>query len=362
MGSDLLKAELKELQREYKEILTSASRDIFKAGSSFAVIDEINVFWHRNKKLVHYILKNICDSYKAYVFTGATILDMEDFEHYPFITLGKYHFWDDPIYKYATIVGKTENVAFDKKIREQITATISDNIKILDNAEDIIYILPIRLLSEVDTKIIQEAGMQAFLSLFNRKIDFEEYQKCFNTIKDIRKGLSPDIEKSLIFSQEDDDNLDLETRFNNFKMMNTLPLPSNATDAQVFWCCIYGYFTQALDIILMCAEYQLIPYIRFDVTFKYILSLSANFKDSQEVKDMIFKCAIAYVLYKTFDKETVKNVNFQEFYQSILQYDFEGKLFYELQCEDVTLSNPSVAKTVSIIEKNFEYFFSKFKK
>ncbi|WP_378955751.1 hypothetical protein [Pelosinus sp. sgz500959] len=361
MGNDLLKDELKELQLAYKEILISASENIFKDGSA-AVIDEINVFWHRNKKLVHCILKNLCDSYQAYVFTGATILDMADFEHYPFVTLGKYHFWDDPIYKYAALIGKTKNASFDKKIREQIIATINDNIKILNEAADIIYILPIRLLSEVDAQMVHDAGIKAFLSLFKEKIDFEHYQKYFNTIEDIKNGLCPGVDKSLIFSSDDDNTLDLETRFNNYKKTNALPLPPTASDAEVFWFSIYANMRQAFDTILMCAEYQLIPYIRFDVAYTYILSLSVNFGDNKEIKDMIFKCAIAHVIYRTFDKEKVKNLDFREYYHSIQKYDLEHNLFLDLEDENITFSNPSIVKIVNIIEKNFESFFYYIKK
>ena len=360
MGTDLLKDELKELQIAYKEILERASKDIFKDDSA-AVIDEINVFWHRNKKLVHCILKNLCDSYRAYVFTGAIILDIADFEHYPFVTLGKYHFWDDPVYKYAALLGKTKSTSFDKKMREQIIETINDNIRILSEAADIIYILPIRLLSEIDAQMVHDAGIQAFLSLFKEKFDFEHYQKHFNTIEDIKNGLSRGVDKSLIFSADDDNTLDLETRFSNYKKTNILPLPPTASDAEVFWFSIYANMSQAFDTILMCVEYQLIPYIRYDVAFKYIISLSENFGDNQEIKDMIFKCAVAHVIYQTFDKEKIKKFDFREYYQSIQRYDFENNLFSDLKCEDITFSNPSIGKTVNIIEKNFGRFFSEFK-
>ena len=360
MGNALLKDELKDLQAEYKKILERASREIFKDNSS-AVIDEINLFWHRNKKLVRCILRNLCCPYHAYVFTGATILDMSDLEHFPFVTLGKYHFFDDPISKYATVVKKAKSSAFTKQLQEQTVATIHDNIDILNQAEDIICILPIRLLSEVDEQLTHKAAMQAFFSLFKEKCNFKDYRRRFTTIEDIRNGLSPNAEKSIIFSQDDDNTLDLETRFKTYKETTTLPLPITATDADVFWLCMYSYFLQAFDIILMCTEYQLIPYVRFDVTFKYILGLSANLGDSQEIKDMIFKCAVAYVLYKTFDKENFIGLDFKEYYNSIQLYDFEGNLFSDLRREDITFSNPSVAMTTKIIERNFERFFSKFK-
>ena len=182
MENDLLIYELKELQIAYKAILQQASIDIFRVNSG-SVIDEINVFWQRNKKLVKCILKNISSPYRAYVFTGATILDMEDFEHYPLVTLGKYHFRDDPICQFSVIDGKAENTVFNEEIREQIVAIIDDNIKILDEAVEIIYILPISFLSEVDNETVHKAGMQVFLSLFTQTSHIK------NTLKRCCKGL-----------------------------------------------------------------------------------------------------------------------------------------------------------------------------
>lgn len=361
MGNDLLKDELKDLQSEYKKILERASKDIFKNNST-AVVDEINVFWYRNRKIVQCVLRNLCSPYHAYVFTGATILDMADYEHYPFVTLGKCHFFDDPISKYATIVEKTKKTVFTKQLQEQTLATINDNLVILEQAEDIIYILPIRLLSEFDNQFAHKAAMQAFLSLFKEKFVFEDYRKRFKTIEDIIGGLSPHMGSGIIFSKEDDTTLDLKTRFNNYKNTNSLPLPVNASDAEIFWFCLYAFFSQAFDIIFMCAEYQLIPYVRFDVTFKYILSLSANFEDSQEIKDMIFKCAIAHILYRTFDKEKFASFNFREYYHSVQLCDFESNLFYDLRRENITFPNPSLAKIAGIIEKNFDRLFSELKK
>jgi len=49
---------------------------------------------------------------------------------------------------------------------------------------------------------------KAFLNLFNETISFEEYIKKFQTIQDISSGLRPGIQRSIIFAEED--NPDLE--------------------------------------------------------------------------------------------------------------------------------------------------------
>ena len=341
MEFHLLKEELKELQIRYRDVLLKAKDNIFKV-DSVAVIDEINVFWRKNKKLVEFALRNFVPPYDAYAFTAATILDVEDFEHYPFVSLGKFHIWDDPIYKYANIVGKTSNLDFNEKMREQVIATITDNLKILDMAEEIIYILPIRYLSSDTGRLAYKAGMQAFLSLFDKEYSFEEYRKTFSSIEDVKASLRSGIEQSIIFTEDEDTSVAFEIRFAKYKDTTTLPLSKDACDAEIFWFAIFSYITQALDILLMCTEYQLNPYIRFDIAFKYMLILSSNFKDQKEIQNMIFKGVVAHILHRAFNKEKVKYLDFKRYYNIIQESDFDTRLFSQLEQQGVTIDNPKV--------------------
>ncbi len=341
MEIHLLKEELNDLQIRYKDVLLKAKDNIFKT-DSIAVIDEINVFWQKNRRLVEFALRNFVRPYEAYAFTAATILDVEDFEHYPFVSLGKFHIWDDPIYKYANIVDKTSNLNFNEKIKKQVIATISDNLKILDVAEEIIYILPIRYLSRDTGQLAYKAGMQAFLSLFDKEYSFEEYKKMFSSIDDIKASLRSGIEQSIIFTEDEDTSIAFETRFAKYKDTTTLPISKDACDAEVFWFAIFSYLSQAFDILLMCTEYQLNPYIRFDIAFKYMLILSGNFKEQKEIQNMIFKGAVAHILHRTFNKEKVKLVDFKRYYNIIQGADFETRLFSQLEQQGVTIDNPKV--------------------
>lgn len=357
MENNLLLHELSLLQEEYKKILIKASNEFFSINTE-AVIDEINVFWSRNKKLVHCILQYLSEPYKSYVFTAATILDIDDYEHFPFISLGTYHFWDDPIYKYAKISKKLDNTSWGKKLQEQVLSTIHDNIKIIENTNGFIYILPIRLLAEKEAaEITHEAATQAFLSMFKEKITMEEYRSKYKTIQDIKAALAPGVEKSIILSEDDDNSLDLEIRFSQFIDLNEIPLSTNATEAEVFWFRLYSFLSQAFDIMLMCTENRLIPYIRFDVALKYLLILAGNFGDSMELSDMLFKCAVAHIVHHSFDKERIIGIDFKTYCDYIRLYDFENKLFRRLADNGITLKTPSVKKTEALIIEQFNEIF-----
>ncbi len=356
MNNNLLLYELINIQVEYRTILINALKNI-SDNDADAVVDEIGVFWRRNKKIVQCILRYLYQPYSAYVFTAATILDMDDYEHFPFVSLGKYHFWDDPIYKYITMLRKTDfNRDFNFKMKEQIESTIRDNIKIIEQARGIIYILPIRLLTE-DNSMIYKAADQAFFSMFKDSLDIESYKNQFKTISDIKNGLLPGIDTSIFFLEDEDSGLDLETRFTVYKESTVLPLSSDATDAEVFWFVVYSYLAQAFDTILLSAEHRLVPYIRFKVTFKYILQISGNFVDNEEISDMLFKCVISHILHHKFDKQKIYEIDIRDYYEAIRSYNFENQMFLELKQQDNPFTNLSISEVNTIINRNLESFF-----
>lgn len=335
-----MKVELRELQKRYKNVLLGAKDKIFKSNTA-AIIDEIVVFWQQNKKLVRFVLNNYIKPFSSYVFTAATVLDVEDYEHYPFVLLGQYHIWDDPIYKYVHIIGTTENSQFDDEMKKRVEETISDNIKLLDIAEDIIYILPIKYFSEESMGLAYNAANQAFLSMFKDEFTIEEYHKSFNSILEIKNALRPGVEKSIFFIENEDISTDFETRFNDYKKVQSLPLPKEAGEAREFYFIMLSYLSQAFDILLMCAEYQVYPYIRFDIAIKYMVLLSKNFPAKTGLQDIVYKGLIAHILNRNLDKERIKNIDFKEYYRTLQTANFESQLFSSLEKKGINENNLS---------------------
>ncbi|MGN7765138.1 hypothetical protein [Paenibacillus sp. 22594] len=359
MSNNMLVDELYRIQIEYKRILENALKNIYQKDSS-AIIDEIGVFWEHNKKIVQCILRYLFPAYEGYVFTSATILDLDDSEHYPFVSLGKFHFWDDPIYRYITLIGNGEvNKDFDEQMRRQIISTIEDNIKIIDQALGLIYILPIRIITEAG-QLANKAANQAFFSMFKDELDIITYKKNFKTITDVKKGLSAGIEKNIILLDGEDPTLDLESRFRNYKERTILPLSSNYTDAEIFQFGVYSYLLQAFDTILICIEHKIVPYIRYEVAFKYIVRISGNFGDNEELSDMMLRCIVAHFLHHNFEKQNVNGVDFREYYKAVQSYDIENKILGNLKQRNINLTSMSLDDLTTIINNALEGFFTSF--
>ena len=80
--NDKLRSELDLLQQEYRELLVGMLQYL-EEDTSAQVLDEITVFWQKNRRLVRCALNNIAAPFRTYIFTGATIFGVDDNEQYP---------------------------------------------------------------------------------------------------------------------------------------------------------------------------------------------------------------------------------------------------------------------------------------
>jgi hypothetical protein len=196
--------------------------------------------------------------------------------------------------------------------------------------------------------------------LFKDEFDITTYKNKFKTIIDVKNGLLAGIEKSIILIEDEEVTLELETRFKNYKETTVLPLSPEATDAEIFWFAVYSYLLQAFDTILVSTEHKLVPYIRYEVAFKYIVKISGNFGDNEELSDMLLKCVVAHLLHNTFDKQLIDGINFREYYKAVQSYDIENRIFSDLKQKKLDFSNMSLVDLTTTIDNAFESFFTWF--
>lgn len=347
--------QIKELQNNYCDILRTASTE-FSTQDLPMIIDEINIFWFANRDLVRLILNNISFNYDCYTFTGASFLDIDDYEHFPFVTLGRTHIVDDPLYKYVNITSEIPNNDFHEKLQEQMLLTMKDNIKIIEEYSDAIYILPVTLLSDVKTDLIKNASEQAFFSMFKDNInDLEQYTNSCKSIEDVEKVLKEGVSRIIIFSDKNDGN-DLISRFQNFKAQPH-PFSDGTTDAMIFFYIVIGFFMQALSILLMCAEYRMIPYLRYEALYRFTILLGGNFKENTEMQMILFKSICAHLLYNVFDKRRVKATDFIQYISILKKENFSNNIFETLQKNGIDINNPSFESIANILREELDKIY-----
>jgi len=351
--TDLLGTESERLQEQYGEVLRKGFAGAAK-GDWEAVIDEIKTFWYTNRRLVDCILGHMCRPTEAYAFTAATYMNVADKDHYPFVALGACHFLDDPICRLSQMMGEGAKDQFRDQARELVVKAIGYNIEIIEKYSSAILILPIRYLAQTDTELIQRLGTQAFLSMFSRDMDMEQYYSKVKTTGDIEKELKPGMEKNFIFSEDDDTSLSLQKRLDEYRAGIVLPFERDVSDGTVFWFALYGYLTQALEIMMTCLQYRVVPYIRYSVAARYLLMLSRNLADDADVRFMVFRAAVAHILHRSFDKTKIETIEFEDYCRALVESSFSANVFTELESAGVTLDSLDVSKTVRIIKQNLD--------
>lgn len=352
LNNNYFRSQIRTLQNDYCVILKTAITN-FTTEDLPMIIDEINLFWFANRDVVRLILQNISFDYDCYIFTGATFLDIDDFEQYPFVTFGKTHIVDDPLYKYANIISDIPNENFSMRLKEQMLLSIKDNIKIIENYSDIIYILPVTLLSDLKSDLIKNATEQAFFSMFkDNTITLKQYFNEYKTIKDVDNALRDGISDTIIFS-DDNDGYDLSSRFNSYKAQS-FPFSEGTTDAMLFFYIVNGFFAQAFSILLMCAEYRMVAYLRYEVSFRYTILLGGNFNNNDQMQLILFKSVCAHLLYRIFDKSKVKDISLIHYLTIIEKENINNNVFETLQKNGIESHNVSFSKITNILRNELD--------
>ena len=339
MKSNLLLNKIYLIQREYKDLLSVLLPQL-KSRHAPEALDDINLFWIRHIDTVQLYLKYWFPGKDSYVFTAATFMDFDDAEHLPFLLMGEKHILDDPLCKYSEIRSKMPEGKDAEFLYKQIGITAEDNLKLLENVREEILILPLRLLNQSDAhNDLYKVGEQAFLSLFNGLDTLGDYFTKCTTIADVMRYARSDIERLVMFSEDDDRSLPFEDRFRAAMTGTQYLVDLERADSDNFFMLVFGCIQQAIDVIVSCVEYGCIPYIRYPVSLHYISLLSESMLDIEHVVTLRFKMSIAFVVYQLCEKEKLSVASLEIYLRKIKEYNFNANLFQAMQQRGIDQTN-----------------------
>lgn len=280
---------------------------------------------------VQLYLKSAFGGENSYVFTASTFLDYEDAEHFPFLLLGEKHILDDPLGKYSEMCNRMPAGQDAESLYTQIVQTAEDNIKIITNCRNYIFILPLRLLSQSQKYAsLFEMGEQVFSNLFVDIENLDDYfQKC-TSFDDILHHTRKDIDKLVFFTEHDNKSLPLYERYQNALAGNKYFIDAKKPDSYNFYVLVFGPIQQAIDIIASCIEYKCIPYVRYPVSLHYISLILENFSKLIDVNHIKYKMSIAFILHHLCDKSKLAKPGFGKFIELRDSFQFNEKLFHVL--------------------------------
>lgn len=345
------------IQKEYKELLISLLPKL-KSGFAAEALDEINIFWLRNMNIVRLYLEVMAPYSNSYVFTAATFLDYEDNEHLPFLLIGENHILDDPLSRYSELCGKLPEGRDADYLYNQVKTTAEDNIKILDNLQSNLFIIPLRLLaqSKADDIVFQESE-RLFLGLFNGIDSIDDYFIKCDSIDNIIKYARDDTEKIVMFSETDNKELPFKERFHNSIADAEFMIDPAKSDAYNFFSMVFGNILQAISILACCMEYGCIPYIRYPVSFHYLNIISNSVLEGSEVNILQFKMSVAFILHKLCDKSQLSSIGTSEFLIKKQSYGFNDKLFKNFNLQKIADGEEIDISITQKINEELECFY-----
>ncbi len=327
MRSNLLLDEIRLVQFEYKELLTVLLPKL-KSCHAPEALDEIDLFWFRHFEEIQLYLREWFPGENSYVFTAATYLDYDNKEHLPFLLMGEKHILDDPLCRYVKLRSKMPKGKKADFLYKQIGVTAEDNLKILENVNEEIFILPTRLFNQPKTDIsLYKVGERAFVSLFNDIDSFNDYFSKCDSIDDIIQYARKDIGNLVLFSEDDNASLPFEERFKTALLGTQYMIDLNKSDSHNFYILVFGCIQQAIDIIVSCVEYGCIPYIRYPVSLHYVSLLAKSMLDKERIDSLLFKMGVAFFVYRLCDKERLASVCINRFMKKNQKYNFNSRLF-----------------------------------
>lgn len=344
---------MKKYNNDYKKLLETLNAQIETDNLKY-ILDETFIFWNMHKNLIQLFLENIPNNYDTYLFTGATFLDCNDYEHFPLVVLGKIHIIDDPVSKYMKIIDSNMSNKFKKKMKEQIILAIQDNLKVLKLEESNIFILPVTFFNLFDEsqKIIRDLANEFVINLFKNGKTKEEFLAEQYDISIFQNEIKDEVKDVLIFSDYNDINLDLKERYLQYCKQNILPFDEKIGDTKKFYFIVYGFFVQALEIATTCIEYELIPYLRYDIAFHYFSIVTKNLKKKFNMDNILLRSACTNMIHKLFEKDKIKNIKFKEFKDRVNKLEIDAELFSVIEKEKIDLNDLDSLNKLSEYIKN----------
>lgn len=356
MEINLLLNKIRKIQTDYKNLLIDILNDL-EGDCKDAARDEIVLFWTKNKPIVNMFLKYFLPNQDTFVMTGVTYLDIDAGEQYPFFLVGTTHILDDPLGKYCEICNCVEDEQ-KHPLRKEIIKCAKDDLKVLKDYPQII-VIPLRLFNENEQQdILKEVSERLFISLFSNISSITEYFKKIITVEDVQAGIKG-YEHVVLLYDDDDTTLSFSTRFEKAKAYIKEWFSNDVTDSQAFFYLIRGYIYQALDIIMSCSEYSVIPYIRYRLVLNYYLLCAKVFEREMKIDSKSSFVRLANIIYKVADINKLKCKGDSKFFEAIKKINFWEGL--KREALDVVTENSTIEKIAMIVENNLERLYSEIK-
>lgn len=350
-----------DLLLQYKEHVQADNLSIFQICT---LLDEVKCFWLKQLKSIEFEFGELAESQTCFVLSGAIFLNVSEYEHYFFKALGECHIISDPFSKLEMIFRHPESEINTSFTIDYFKRAFFDTLEILTTHKGYFYVLPIQEIAVDDTQKHREL-LDMFLwkfisSAFDEEFNsHEEFFKKYKSFEEIEAGLIDYVRENLVFNDLSDRNLSLRQRVEKHsgEYTNISSALVLKTDAQRFLLAVFSYVAQVADILYVCSVLRINPYIRFDITFTYFTLVMNIFTDDENLRKMIEKTLICYILYRTINERRFENIAFSEYARRLENKPLLPSVLEKIHTEKIDIFKDEAPRVARIIESEFETIF-----
>jgi hypothetical protein len=347
-----------ELLLQYKEYVQGDDLSIAKI---CALLDEVKCFWLKRLKVIEFELNELAENKVCFVLSGAIFLNVSEYEHYFFKSLGDFHLLPDPFSKLEMIFRNPEEEINYDFTSNYFKRAFIDTLEILTTYKEYFYFLPIQEIAVDDLQNHRElldAFFWRFISnAFNDEFkSHEDFHKKYKSFEEIEAGLNSYVRDNLIFNHHSDRNLPLRERVEKHsgEYTNISSALANKSDAQRFLIAVYSYIGQIADILYVCSVLKINPYIRFDITFTYFTLVMHVFIEDKALRGMIEKTLVCYLFYRMIDEKKFENIAFSDYCRQLENQSLLNSIIEKIHTQEIDIFNDDTSMVVKIIEGEFE--------
>ncbi|MFW6016740.1 MAG: hypothetical protein ACOCRK_09910, partial [bacterium] len=331
-------------------------------------IDEIEILWLKELEVICYELGYLTSNSQCFLLSGATYLNIESNEHYYFKTFGDYHIISDPLLKLEGFFRTNENNVDEKTTINHFRNAYNDTLLLLEKYKDCFFVLPIRELFWKDNRennldvlntYFWKFISEIFNETFDKNKDFCNVNKSFD---EIEKNLDKFVLHQLINIDSYDSQLKLKERAKRYQESETnfFALTKNMSEPEIFLLMTRNHIWQVIDILLTCTSIGLIPYIRYEVTFRYMSLIMYSFLKDEVLKDILKNIVIFYVFYKSTDANVFEDIDFDTYCFKLKEVDLLKIIIKKIDNSEIDVFDCKLDDIVTIIQSEYNNFLCLF--
>ncbi|UKI56698.1 MAG: hypothetical protein L6V90_06160 [Treponema succinifaciens] len=181
--------------------------------------------------------------------------------------------------------------------------------------------------------------------IINSKTPHDYFLNC-KTITDISKSFREDLKNRILLYDSDDIRMTFEQRMNNIPK----DLYGFSDISHTFLLNLMGYIIQALEIVEVIHDFNMIPIIRNDATLSYFYLIEASTSTDD---NYLNKSILANSIYRYFRKnlKSIKELSINEVSKKYIDTNIFYEIHKKLELEKKSIDDIDFATRMKIIEE-----------